>query len=173
MDAKYIAIIAVSVFLFILLIIWLIPFLKVRSSLKKLDAQLKRRCDIIPPFMELVYDSVLQGQSTLAAVTNLREEISKMTPNQEYFNKNAQLSDEIARLMFTVNNYPELKIKQNFETMHNELNALEKTIDEQRKKYNEKVKSYNSIMIKIPYKLFRIKLKDLYETKYDRFENKY
>lgn len=173
METKYIIIIVVSVLFLILLLIWLIPYLNVRSSLKKLDAQLKRRCEILPPFMEMVYDSVLQGQSTLAAVTTLREEISKMTPNQEYFTKNATLSDEIARLMFTVNNYPELKIKENFESMHNELNTLETTIEEKRKKYNEKVKAYNSKMIKLPYKLFRVKLKDLYETKYDRFENKY
>jgi LemA protein len=96
-----------------------------------------------------------------------------MNPSLEYFNKNAQLSDEIARLMFTVNNYPELKIKPNFDSMHTELNNLEKTIDEQRRKYNEKVKGYNGKMTKFPYKIFRIKLKDLYETKYDRFENKY
>lgn len=173
METKYIILIVVAILLLILLFIWLIPFLKVRSALKKLDVQLKRRCEILPGFMEMVYDSVLQGQSTLAAVTNLREELTKMTPNKEYFDKNAQLSDEIARLMFTVNNYPELKIKPNFETMHNELNTLEKTIDEQRKKYNEKVKAYNNKMINLPYKLFRVKLKDLYETKYDRFENKY
>lgn len=173
MEVKYIIIIAVSVLLLILLLIWLIPFLGVRGALKKLNVQLKRRCEILPPFMEMVYDSVLQGQSTLAAVTNLREEISKMNPSLEYFNKNAQLSDEIARLMFTVNNYPELKIKPNFDSMHTELNNLEKTIDEQRRKYNEKVKGYNGKMTKFPYKIFRIKLKDLYETKYDRFENKY
>lgn len=173
METKYIIIIAVVLILLVILLIWLIPFLKVRSALKKLDLQLKRRCEILPTFMEMVYDSVLQGQSTLASITTLREELVKMTPNQEYFTKNAQLSEEIARLMFTVNNYPELKIKPNFESMHNELNVLEKTIEEQRKKYNEKVKEYNSKMVKLPYKLFKAKLKDLYETKYDRFENKY
>lgn len=158
--------------LLLILLIILISLLKVNSAFKKLDAQLKRRYEIIPEFMNMVYDSVLQGQSTLAAVTNLRNSLANNMSRLEYFKTNAQLSDEIGRLMFTINNYPELKIKDNFNTLSDELNNIEKTIDTVRNTYNDRVRSYNNRVTKFPFKIFFFfKTKDIYETKYDRFNN--
>lgn len=142
-----------------------------KNTYKKLDVLLKRRHEVSKGYLEMIYDSFLQEQAALIAVNDIRNKLNGNVSDQEYFDLNVRLSDEFKRIFASIPNYPELRNKENFDNIQNELNQLEELIDAARKVYNEKAKRFNFRMGKFPFKMFRVKEKSLYITKYDRFNN--
>lgn len=158
-----------GVLILIYFLVWLILYLKMKSSFKKMNVHLKRRHELSRGYIEIIYDSFLQEQAALIAVNDIYGKLSVSVSDQEYFELNARLSDEFRRIFTSVINYPELRNKENFDNMQNELVNLENNIDVSRKVYNKKAENYNFRMGKFPFKIFGIKQKSLYITKYDRF----
>lgn len=158
-----------GVLILVYFLVWLIKYLRMRSSYKKLDVHLKRRYEISKGYLEMIYDSFLQEQAALIAINDIRTKLSGTLSDEEYFNENVRLSDEFRRVFASIPNYPELRNKENFDNIQNELSNLENVIDVARKIYNERAKSFNFRMSKFPFKMFRIKERPLYITKYDRF----
>ena len=160
-----------GVLILIYFLVWLILYLKVRSSFKKLDVFLKRRSELSKTYMVMIYDSFLQEQAALIAVNDINGKLGSIVDHHEYFELNSRLSDEYRRIFASIPNYPELRNKENFDNIHSELTTLENSIDVSRKVYNNKTKNYNFRMGKFPFKIFGVKEKPLYITKYDRFND--
>lgn len=116
-----------------------------------------------------VYDSFLQDQSALIAINDIKNKLNENVSLEEYFELNIKLSDEFRIIFSTVLNYPELRSKENFDSIQNELSDLETKIDNARNIYNDVSKNYNFRMSRFPFKMFKLKGKLLYIMKYDRF----
>ena len=157
------------ILIIIYFVIWLILYLKVKKSYDVLDVYLKRRHELSNSYLELIYDSFLQDQSALIAVNDIKNKLNENVSLEEYFELNIRLSDEFRVIFSAVLNYPELRSKENFDNIQNELSDLETKIDNTRNIYNDKSKNYNFRMSRFPFKMFKLKDKLLYITKYDRF----
>ena len=150
---------------------WLVVYIKLNKSYKKLDVNLKRRLELLSMYLEMIYDSFLQEQAALIAINSIKDKLKESLDVNEYFEINARLSEELQRIFNSVLNYPELRNKENFDSVHNELNELEKSIDTNRKIYNGCANKFNLRMSKFPFKIFKSKERSLYVTKYDRFNS--
>ena len=155
--------------LVIYFIMWLFVFLRVRGTFMKLDLLVKRRLELSKVYIQMIYDSFLQEQAALIAVNDINNKLSGSVSDEEYFDLNARLTDEFRRIFASIPNYPELRSKENFDSIHGELNELESKIDTSRNVYNDRAKRFNFRMSKFPFKIFKAKEKSLYITKYDRF----
>ena len=113
-----------GVLLLVYFLVWLVIFFKMKNTNKKLDVLLKRRHEVSKGYLEMIYDSFLQEQAALIAVNDIRNKLNQNVTNQEYFELNVRLSDEFRRIFASIPNYPELRNKENFDNIQNELNQL-------------------------------------------------
>lgn len=60
------------------------------------------------------------------------------------------LESALSRLMVVVENYPDLKANQNFMALQEELAGTENRISVERRRYNEAVASYNTMVREWP-----------------------
>lgn len=114
----------------------------------------QRRADLIPNLVETVKGFAAQEQAVLTEVTRARAAASsiQLTPEalgnpaamERFEAAQAQLSGALSRLLVTVERYPELKSNQNFLALQDELAGTENRIANERRRYNEVVREYNT-----------------------------
>jgi len=61
-----------------------------------------------------------------------------------------KLSSVLSRLMVVVERYPDLKASQNFLALQSQLEGTENRIAVERKRYNEAVRGYNTMIKRFP-----------------------
>ena len=125
-----------------------------QNALSQIDVQLKRRYDLIPNLVETVRGYAAQERTVLEEVTKARASVAgiKATPelvnDPEAFRKfqaaQQELSGALARLLVTVERYPDLKSNQNFLTLQSQLEGTENRIAVERMRYSEAVRDYNT-----------------------------
>jgi len=114
----------------------------------------QRRADLIPNLVETVKGYAAQERTVLEEVTRARASVAgiKATPelvnDPEAFRKfqaaQQELGGALARLLVTVERYPDLKSNQNFLTLQSQLEGTENRITVERMRYNEAVRDYNT-----------------------------
>jgi LemA protein len=114
----------------------------------------QRRADLIPNLVETVKGYAAQERTVLEEVTKARASVAgiKATPelvnDPEAFRKfqaaQQELSGALARLLVTVERYPDLKSNQNFLTLQSQLEGTENRIAVERMRYSETVRDYNT-----------------------------
>ena len=114
----------------------------------------QRRADLIPNLVETVKGYAAQERTVLEEVTRARASVAgiKATPelvnDPEAFRKfqaaQQELSGALARLLVTVERYPDLKSNQNFLTLQSQLEGTENRIAVERMRYSEAVREYNT-----------------------------
>lgn len=120
----------------------------------------QRRLDLIPNLVETVKGYAAHEKETLQAVVEARAEASQTKidagslTDQSKFNAfvKAQdgLSSVLSRLMVVVERYPDLKANQNFLALQSQLEGTENRIAVERKRYNEAVRTYNTVIKRFP-----------------------
>ncbi len=110
----------------------------------------QRRADLIPNLVETVKGYAAQERTVLEEVTKARASVAgiKATPelvnDPEAFRKfqaaQQELSGALARLLVTVERYPDLKSNQNFLTLQSQLEGTENRIAVERMRYSEAVR---------------------------------
>ncbi|HUP36755.1 MAG TPA: LemA family protein [Candidatus Limnocylindria bacterium] len=113
----------------------------------------QRRADLIPNLVETVKGYAAQERTVLDEVTRARASVAgiKATPelvnDPEAFRKfqaaQQELGGALARLLVTVERYPDLKSNQNFLTLQSQLEGTENRIAVERMRYSEAVRDYN------------------------------
>lgn len=119
----------------------------------------QRRADLIPNLVQTVKGAADFEKSTLTAVidaraaaTSMKIDPTKLTEQNLAAFQKAQdnLSGALSRLLVSVERYPELKANQNFLSLQAQLEGTENRITVERNKFNETVRSYNTLIRRFP-----------------------
>lgn len=131
----------------------------VTQSWGQVENVYQRRADLIPNLVNTVKGVADFEQSTLQAVIEARAKATSMNidptqlseDNIAAFQKAQDaLSSSLSRLLVTVERYPELKATQNFLELQSQLEGTENRITVERKKFNEAVQQYNTLIRRFP-----------------------
>jgi len=135
----------------------------VKSAWSQVENQYQRRYDLIPNLVETVKGYAKQEKDVLIGVTEARASVGQMKVTPEVLNnpqafqnfQRAQdgLSSALSRLMVVVEKYPELKSNQNFLELQSQLEGTENRIAVERRRFNEIVQDFNSMVLSFPTKI--------------------
>jgi LemA protein len=131
----------------------------VTNSWAQVENVYQRRADLIPNLVKTVEGAANFEKSTLTAVVEARASAtavkidpSKLTESNIAAYQKAQdgLSSALSRLMVVVEKYPDLKANQNFLELQAQLEGTENRIAVERGKFNDEVKSFNTMVRAFP-----------------------
>ena len=123
------------------------------------NVQNQRRADLIPNLVKTVQGVANFEKSTLTAVIQARASATQMkldskdlSPEnlQKYQAAQSSLGGALSRLMVVAENYPQLKATESFAELQSQLEGTENRIKEERDRFNESVKNYNSLIVTFP-----------------------
>lgn len=126
----------------------------------QVENQYQRRADLIPNLVNTVKGYADFEKEVLTKVTEARARVSQFNITPEVLNDpqafakfqslQGELSGALSRLLVTVENYPQLKANENFLQLQAQLEGTENRISVERKKFNEVVQSYNTMIKRFP-----------------------
>ena len=111
---------------------------------------LQRRGDLIPNLVETVKGYAAHEKGVFEAVAEARSKLAGAATPQEASAANAGMTSALGRLLAIAENYPELKANENFIRLQDELAGSENRIATERMRYNETVRSYNTLIKRFP-----------------------
>ena len=125
-----------------------------REAVDKAWAQvenvLQRRADLIPNLVETVKGYAAHEKEVFENVAAARARLAGATTPEEATAANAGLTSALGRLLAIAENYPQLKANENFIRLQDELAGTENRIATERMRYNEAVRSYNTLIKRFP-----------------------
>src|SRR5579871_35150 len=116
----------------------------------------QRRADLIPNLVATVKGAANFEKSTYEDVAKARASVGQISPqavqnavnNPQDFAKYASAQDALgsalSRLLAVVENYPQLRATENFQTLQAQLEGTENRIAFERKKYNDAARAFNT-----------------------------
>jgi LemA protein len=121
----------------------------------------QRRADLIPNLVNTVKGAANFEKTTLEAVVQARASVGsvKVDPShapddpqkfQQFQAAQDRLSSAVSRLLVVVERYPELKANQNFLSLQAQLEGTENRTTEERRKFNEATRQYNTYIQQVP-----------------------
>ena len=120
------------------------------SSWAQVETVLQRRYDLIPNLVNTVQGFADQEREVLTEVTRLRSQWGEAGSTDQRAAVAGQLEGALGRLMLVVESYPELRSNQNFLALQDELAGTENRIAVERRRYNETVQTYNTVVGSFP-----------------------
>jgi Uncharacterized conserved protein len=112
----------------------------------------QRRADLIPNLVNTVKGSANFEKNTLNQITEARAKATSISINRNDLNQNQinkfqqaqdNLNNSVNRLLFIVENYPNLRSTQNFYELQNQLEGTENRINVERNRFNDQVNNFN------------------------------
>jgi LemA protein len=116
----------------------------IAGAWSQVDADLQRRADLIPNLVETVKGYAKEETTVIASISNARAGLLNAKSPQEKIDANQKLDGALGRLLVVVENYPNLKANQNFQSLQFQLEGTENRILQARRRYNEAVQAYNT-----------------------------
>ena len=124
---------------------------QVENAFGGMDAQLKKRYDLIPNLVSAVQSYMKHEADTLTQITELRAKAtSGNISDDEKVSIDNAITSKIGGIMVAVENYPDLKASENFNQLQRSLNEVEEQISASRRAYNATVTSYNNSVEMFP-----------------------
>jgi LemA protein len=122
----------------------------IKAQWGQVENQLQRRSDLIPNLVATVKGFAEQERDVLQAVTDARARMAgAATPAERIAAANAE-SSALARLLVVVENYPQLKSSEIFLRLMDDLAGTENRLAQERMRYNERLKEYNTLRRRFP-----------------------
>ena len=113
------------------------------ESWSNVDAELRRRHDLVPNLVATVKGAAAHERTVLAAVTAARATASKAPADlKARETAEGQVVREVGRLLALAESYPSLKASRNFLQLQDELAITEDRIQAARRFYNGNVRAY-------------------------------
>ncbi|HME11582.1 MAG TPA: LemA family protein, partial [Candidatus Acidoferrum sp.] len=122
----------------------------VNAQWAQVDVDLQRRADLIPNLVETVKGYATQEQVVFGDIAKARSALIGARTPSDKIAANGQLDSALSRLLVVVENYPQLKSNENFLRLQDELAGTENRIAIERRRYNEAVQSYNTLIATFP-----------------------
>ena len=122
----------------------------INGAWAEIDNQLQRRSDLIPNLVETVRGFAKQEQTVFIEIAEARAKLAGAGTVQEKAEGYNQMEGALSRLLVISENYPDLKSNQNFIQLQDELAGTENRIAVARKRYNDKVRTYNTRIRRFP-----------------------
>lgn len=126
----------------------------IKNSWAQVENVLQRRFDLIPNLVSTVKGYASHEEEVLTAVTEARARVGGARSPSELIESNNGLSGALSRLLLVVENYPNLKADQGFLRLQDELAGTENRIAVERRRYNNAVFSYNTMVRSFPNRLY-------------------
>ena len=133
---------------------------RAKSAWSEVQNQYQRRADLIPNLVETVKGFAQQEREVLTQVTEARAGRPRFrwTPRRSPIRRSSRNSRtrrtscpaRSARLLVTVERYPDLKSNANFLALQSQLEGTENRIAVARRDYIETVRAYNTELRTIP-----------------------
>lgn len=124
----------------------------VETAWRQVETQYQRRFDLIPNLVNTAKGEANFEQQTLTDVTNARTQWlnAQNGTREEELAAVEQTESALARLLVTVESYPQLSATQAFENLMVQLEGTENRIATARRDYNETVRDYNLLVRRFP-----------------------
>ena len=126
----------------------------------QVENQYQRRADLIPNLLSTVQGAADFESETQEKITALRTQAiaardswnSADTPSDQIIAARAidNVASAFRGLNINVENYPQLRATQNFETFQAQLEGTENRVSVERKRYNDAVRNYNIKIRRVP-----------------------
>jgi LemA protein len=126
---------------------------QVENAFGAIEAQLKRRRDLVPNLVEAVKQYMAHERDLLEKLTQLRERAER-TEGEEHFKAEGELSQALRQIWARLEAYPDLKASGNFLQLQAALTEVEDSIADARRFYNQAVTDYNNVLEQIPFVFF-------------------
>ena len=123
---------------------------QVENAFGAIEAQLKRRRDLIPNLVEVVKQYMAYERDLLEKLTQLREQAEK-AQGEERLKVESKLSQTLKQIWARFEAYPDLKASKNFLQLQAALTEAEDSIAAARRFYNQAVTDYNNVLEQIPF----------------------
>ncbi len=114
------------------------------SAWADIDAQLKRRHNLIPNLVETIKGYSSHEKQTLEKVTQVRSDAINAKDIKQKETAENELTNTIKSLFAVAENYPDLKANENFLNLQNTLSEIEEHIQLSRRYYNAVVRDLNT-----------------------------
>ena len=115
-----------------------------------IEAQLKRRADLIPNLVETVKGYAAHERGTFDELTRLRSAGQQQGDVAQRAQTETAISAAIGRVLAVAENYPDLKASANFQSLQNELADVEDQIQLARRYYNGAARDFNVVIEQFP-----------------------
>jgi LemA protein len=115
-----------------------------------IEAQLKRRADLIPNLVETVKGYAAHERGTFEQLAQLRSAGQAQTGVTERAQTETAIGAAIGRILAVAEAYPDLKASANFQALQNQLADTEDQIQLARRYYNGAVRDYNVMIEQFP-----------------------
>lgn len=122
----------------------------VTTQWAQVEAQYQRRMDLIPNLVSTVKGAARFEQETLLGVTEARTKWMQGGSRRERIAAADQFESALARLLVTVEAYPQLQAVAAFRDLMAQLEGTENRIAVARRDYNEAVRTYNLRVKRFP-----------------------
>ncbi len=115
-----------------------------------IDAQLKRRTDLIPNLVETVKGYATHERTTFDELTRLRTAGAAAATPADRAQAEQAVSAALGRVMAVAEAYPDLKASANFQQLQRDLSQIEDEIQLARRYYNGAVRNFNVTIEQVP-----------------------
>jgi LemA protein len=127
---------------------------RAEQAFADIDAQLKRRHDLVPALVETVRGYAGHEKSTLEEVVRRRSTATAMEGGVAPASGQLQAENFLARALRGVfalaEAYPDLKASERFAGLQSELAAIEDDLQNARRYYNAVVRDFNTALARFP-----------------------
>jgi len=133
----------------------------VTAAWSQVENVYQRRFDLIPNLVntvkgyakheEKVFSEIAEMRSRAGGVINISQEVLNDPDAFAKFQKvQRELGGALQRLLAVAENYPDLKANENFRDLQSQLEGTENRIAVERKRFNETVQSFNTLIRRFP-----------------------
>ncbi len=133
---------------------------EVKVKWAEVQSSYQRRTDLIPSLVNVVKGSTDYEKETLRQVTEARSKAGQLSVTgidydgyQQQEAVQANLTNNLNRVIAVVEKYPELQSTNQFKTLQAQLEGTERRIKFARKDFNEAIRVYNSKARSFPWNI--------------------
>ena len=135
----------------------------VTSQWAQVENVYQRRADLIPNLVNTVKGYADFEQETLTQVIEARAKATSVNINpgeinpqtfSQFQEAQAGLTSSLSRLLVVIERYPDLKANENFLDLQVQLERTENRISNERRKYNDTAREYNTYIKQFPRNIY-------------------